>query len=185
MVLLHQKLTNKRTTEKLRIVIGTRSFQKGTWGSIVLVTTFTCFFFTCANLAKYWGLGCSSCASKPVKSHLWVISAEYRFHISKNSVAEIMKLIWPIITKYSMIFTPYWHKDCKEDSSRIIKQISYSWVNTWLLYIPIVTPNITQWTHFLSHFLIAYIFTAKKRLSINSYNLLMLGCSSDIQWGRK
>lgn len=81
------KVTSKMTIEKLNIVTGTRIFQKGTCGSIVLVTIFTCLRLTCAKRAKYCGLGCSSCTSKPVKSQRCVISAEYRFHISRNNVA--------------------------------------------------------------------------------------------------
>lgn len=44
-------------------------------------------FSTWARLARYSGRGGSSWMSKSVRSHQWVISAEYRFHIFKKIVA--------------------------------------------------------------------------------------------------
>lgn len=83
-----KKITNNKTMEKLKMVAGKRILQNGTCGSIVFVTTLTCSRLTWDSLAKYCGLGCSSCTSNPVKSHRCVISAEYLFHNSKNNVAK-------------------------------------------------------------------------------------------------
>ena len=62
----------------------------------------------CDSCARYSGLGCSSFGSNPKMFHLWANSAEYRFHISMKTDAQMLtkiekKIVDPLSKMYLIL----------------------------------------------------------------------------------